>query len=115
ELIQAQSDLMVEQGRQYIAEQDLALVGGDSLSEDQKSLVLRKPQLEAIKAQISFAQASYDQARLNLDRTLITAPFDAQVITQEVNIGSRVGGSDDLEIGRASCRERREVMGVVVW
>lgn len=96
ELLQAQSDLMVEQGRQYIAEQDLALVGGDSLSEDQKSLVLRKPQLEAIKAQISFAQASYDQARLNLDRTLITAPFDAQVITQEVNIGSRVGVSDDL-------------------
>ena len=96
ELHQAQSDLLVEQGRQYIAEQDLALVGDDSLSENQKSLVLRKPQLEAVKAQVSFAQASYDQAQLNLDRTLITAPFDAQVITQNVTVGSRVGVSDNL-------------------
>lgn len=96
ELLQAQSDLEVEQGRQYIAEQDLALVGGDSLSESQKALVLRKPQLDAVRARVKYAQASYDQARLNLDRTSITAPFDAQVITQNVTVGSRVGVSDDL-------------------
>lgn len=96
ELLQAQSDLEVELGRQHIAEQDLALVGEDSLSENQRSLVLRKPQLDAVRAQVKFAEASYDQAQLNLERTVITAPFDAQVLSQNVTVGSRVGVTDNL-------------------
>lgn len=96
EVLQAQSDLEVELGRQFIAEQDLALIGGDSLSDNQRSLVLREPQLDAVKARIKYAQAAYDQAMLDLKRTSITAPFDAQVITQNVTQGSRVGVADDL-------------------
>lgn len=96
ELSQTKTDMQIEMGRQNIAEQDLALIGGDTLSEKQKSLVLRQPQLEAIKAQVQSAQAAVNQAQLNLQRTTITAPFDAQVITQNVSLGSQVAVGDNL-------------------
>jgi len=96
ELLQAQSDLELEMGRQKIAQQDLALVGNDSISDDQKFLVLRQPQLNAIKAQIKLAEANYNQAQLNLDRTSVKAPFDAHVISQAVTVGSRVSPGGNL-------------------
>ncbi|RZS93635.1 efflux RND transporter periplasmic adaptor subunit [Aquimarina brevivitae] len=96
ELLQAKTNLELEMGRQVIAEQDLALVGVDSLSDKQKSLILRKPQLNAVKATIQSAQAAYDQAQLNLQRTTIRAPFDAQVISQNVTVGSLVGPQNNL-------------------
>ncbi len=96
ELSQTQTDLKIEMGRQNIAEQDLALIGGDTLSEKQKSLVLRQPQLAAIKAQVASAKAAVNQAQLNLQRTTIRAPFDAQVISQNVTLGSQVAVGDNL-------------------
>lgn len=96
ELAQAETNLQIEMGRQKIAEQDLSLISGDTLSEKEQSLVLRKPQLEAINAQIQSARAAVDQASLNLRRTVIRAPFDAQIITQNVTLGSQVSVGDDL-------------------
>jgi RND family efflux transporter MFP subunit len=96
ELMQAQTDLQVEMGRQNIAKQDLQLIGDDSLTEDQKNLVLRKPQYQAIKARIKAAEASVEQAQLNLQRTSVRAPFDAQILSQNVSIGSQVSPGDDL-------------------
>lgn len=96
ELLQSQTDLAIEMGRQRIAEQDLELIGGDSVSGQQKSLVLRQPQLNAVKAQLQAAKASADQAQLNLQRTVVTAPFDAQVISQNVTVGSQVTPGDNL-------------------
>lgn len=96
ELLQAQTELAVEMGRQEVAAQDLELVGSESLSEEEKSLVLRQPQLNAVKARIKAAKAAVEQARLNLARTTITAPFDAHIITQNVTTGSQVAVGDDL-------------------
>lgn len=96
ELLQAQTELDVEMGRQEVAQQDLELVGGQSLSEEEKSLVLRQPQLNAVKARIKAAQAAVEQAQLDLARTTIRAPFDANIITQHVTTGSQVAPGDDL-------------------
>ncbi|RNL94512.1 efflux RND transporter periplasmic adaptor subunit [Sinomicrobium pectinilyticum] len=96
ELLQAETNLTIEMGRQHIAEQDFALVGADSLSDKQKSLVLRQPQLNAVKAQLQAARAAADQATLNVRRTRISAPFDAQVISQNVTTGSQVTPGDNL-------------------
>ncbi|WP_037374147.1 efflux RND transporter periplasmic adaptor subunit [Salinimicrobium xinjiangense] len=96
ELLQAQTELAVEMGRQEVAQQDLELVGGQTLTEEEKSLVLRQPQLNAVKARIKAAQASVAQAQLDLSRTTIRAPFDAQIITQNVTTGSQVAVGDDL-------------------
>lgn len=96
ELLQAKTDLEVEMGRQNIAKKDLALVGGDSISGKQKDLVLRQPQLKAVKARVQSARASVNQARLNLKRTSVEAPFDAKVIEQNVTLGSQVSTQSNL-------------------
>lgn len=96
ELQQSQTNRNMEMGRQQVAEQDLSLIGGDSLSAAEKQLVLRKPQLEAVKASVKAAQASVDQAQLNLSRTTIRAPFDAQILEQNVTVGSQVSPGDNL-------------------
>lgn len=96
EVLQAQTDLDVEMGRQQVAKKDLALIGGDSLSPEERALVLRKPQLDAVKARLQAARAAVNQAQTELERTAIRAPFDAHVITQNVSIGSQVAPGDNL-------------------
>ncbi|MDT0650120.1 efflux RND transporter periplasmic adaptor subunit [Autumnicola edwardsiae] len=96
ELRQRETDLAVEMGRQEVAQQDLNLIGGDSLSSEESSLVLRQPQLNAVKATIQAAEAAVDQAQLNLNRTTIRAPFDAHILSQNVSVGSQVAPGDDL-------------------
>ncbi|GAB2767139.1 efflux RND transporter periplasmic adaptor subunit [Salinimicrobium soli] len=96
DLEQARTNLEVEMGRQEVAEKDLALIGGDSLSAQQKSLVLRKPQLNSVRATINAAQAAVDQAQLDLARTTIRAPFDAHILSQNVTVGSQVAPGDNL-------------------
>ncbi|WP_127845661.1 efflux RND transporter periplasmic adaptor subunit [Psychroflexus aestuariivivens] len=95
-LKQQKTNLNIEMGRQQVAEQDLALIGMDSLSKNQRNLVLRQPQLNAVKANIQSAQANVNQAELNLSRTRIRAPFDAHILSQNVTVGSQVAPGDDL-------------------
>jgi len=96
ELMQAKTDLEVELGRQNIAKQDLKLIGSDSLTQDQRDLVLRKPQFSAVQARIKAAEAALSQAQLNLERTSVVAPFDAQIISQMVSLGSQLNPGDNL-------------------
>ena len=96
QLRQTETELEMEMGRQEVAEQDLALIGMDSLSSQQRSLVLRKPQLNAVQARIDAARAAVEQGRINLARTTIKAPFDAHVLTQNVTVGSQVSPGDNL-------------------
>ncbi|MFD2101542.1 efflux RND transporter periplasmic adaptor subunit [Flagellimonas iocasae] len=102
ELLQSETALATEMGRQQIAVQDLELITNDSLfgdnplSEEERQLVLRKPQLNAVKATINAAKASVGQAQLNLERTTIRAPFDAHILSQNVTNGSQVSQGDDL-------------------
>ena len=102
ELLQSETALATEMGRQQIAEQDLELINNDSLfgdnplSDNETQLVLRQPQLNAVKANIEAARASMNQAQLNLDRTTIRAPFDAHILSQNVTVGSQVSQGDDL-------------------
>lgn len=102
ELLQSETTLATEMGRQQIAEQDLQLINNDSLfgdnplSDNETQLVLRKPQLNAVKATIEAARASVNQAQLNLERTTIRAPFDAHILSQNVTVGSQVAQGDNL-------------------
>ncbi|MCW9706400.1 efflux RND transporter periplasmic adaptor subunit [Fodinibius salsisoli] len=95
ELQQAISDLNIEMGRQNVALQDYQLVE-DSLSEENKALVLREPQLEAAKSNVQSARAAVKQAELDLQRTTIRAPFDAHILSRNANIGSQVATGSNL-------------------
>jgi len=95
DLMQVEAELAIERGRQDVARQEFALLGQE-ISEDNRALVLREPQIDSIKARIASAQAAVDQAQLDLDRTRITSPFDAQIITRHVNVGSQVTSNTTL-------------------
>lgn len=97
ELAQATTALEIEMGEQAIAERDFRRIeGGRNLSEMQRALVLREPQLNAARARVEAARANVQQARLDLERTQIKAPFDAQVLSRLVNVGSQVSPGDNL-------------------
>lgn len=58
-------------------------------------LVLRQPQLKSEEANLVAAQAALEQARLNLERTSIRAPFNGRLRSKKVDLGEyvRVGTS----------------------
>ena len=95
DLRQAESDLQIEMGRQNVAQQDYQLLD-DTLSEANRELVLREPQLNAARSQVESARAAVEQAELNLRRTTLRAPFDAHILRRNVNVGSQVAPGDNL-------------------
>lgn len=95
ELREARADLAIEEGRRTVAEREFALLE-ETIDEDNRALVLREPQIESAKARVDAALAAVEQAELDLRRTEVRAPFDAQVLTREVDLGSQVGPGDRL-------------------
>lgn len=95
---QAQADLQQEMGRQRIAASDLELLKEleESTTDNNRDLVLRKPQLDTARAQLASAEAALKQARLDLERTTIKAPFTLQVLERNVDVGSQVAPAADL-------------------
>ncbi len=68
----------------------------ETLSPENEALVLRKPQLNSARARVEAARTAVKQAELNLQRTYIKAPFDAHILTRNVNVGSQVAPGDNL-------------------
>lgn len=104
QLAQAQStlelreaELELEMGFQRVAGREWELLGesSDVLAES-SSLALREPQLKQAKAMQRSAQSAVDIAQLNLSRTEITSPFNAQVLQKSVEVGSLVGIGGDV-------------------
>lgn len=85
----ARTAVALEQGQQAIAREEYALLG-ETIVEEDRELVLRQPQLEQVRARLAAAEAARDQARLNLERTTVKAPFNAVVRTRNVNLGGQV-------------------------
>lgn len=95
ELRQAKSDLQREMGLQQAAQREYELLD-DTLTDANKALVLRKPQLESAKSIVESAEAAVQQAELDLQRTTIRAPFDAHILTRNATTGSLVAPGEDL-------------------
>lgn len=95
ELQQAEASLEIERGRQSLARKELDLLA-DTIEETNRSLVLREPQIKSIRAQVDSAKALVARAKLDVERTNITAPFDAQILSRSVNVGSQVAPGDEL-------------------
>lgn len=95
ELRQAASELKLELGRQDVARHEYEVLG-ERLPLGETALVLREPQLEAAQVRVEAAQVAVDQAELELRRATLRAPFAAQVLSREVDIGSQVSPGDAL-------------------
>lgn len=95
DVARAEKDLKVEQGNQAIAEQEYELLG-EAVTEEDRELVLRQPQLVAAQAAHESAKAALEKAQLDLTRCDIAAPFNAVVQDRQVDLGATVSLNTDL-------------------
>ncbi|MCR2745409.1 efflux RND transporter periplasmic adaptor subunit [Limnobacter parvus] len=96
-LAQAQSTFTSEQGNQVVAQSDFDLLGMN-VDERERALILRKPQLEAARATVQSAQAGVERAKVNLERTILRAPFDGVVVSREASVGAQVSATTALGV-----------------
>jgi len=104
QLAQAQStlelreaELELEMGFQRVAGREWQLLGESSdILAESSSLALREPQLKQAQAMQRSAQSAVDRARLDLSRTEIAVPFNAQVLEKFVEVGSLAGIGGDV-------------------
>jgi len=91
--------LLLEQGNQSIAREEMRLISETSNeSIEETDLALRKPQLQQAEAAVASAEADLKKATLNLERTIVRAPFNALITERNVNLGARVTTQDVLAV-----------------
>lgn len=95
ELEQALANLEIEQGNQAVALSEYELLGTQASAAEKKRM-LRGPQLQSANAQVAAARAAVEEARTQLARATVTAPFDALLQERHVDVGSHVTTSGDL-------------------
>lgn len=97
---QARFEREVESGRQVIAEHEWNELQSDlDMEEVNKSLVLRQPHLRRAEALMEKARNDIEIAELQRSRTVITAPFNAMVVEESVEVGQLLDpGSDICEL-----------------
>lgn len=96
DLREAISALAVEKGRHEASKAEYDYLNEKDLEPENEDLLLRRPQLQAAEERVDAARAAVEQARLNVRRTTVEAPFDAHIVRRMVNVGSQVSPNDDL-------------------
>ena len=90
-LARAEFELQVEQGNQVVAHQEWDLLEPSiETSEMGRLLALRQPHLKEKRAAVDAAKSRLAQAELNLSRTVVSAPCNALVLKETVEIGQLV-------------------------
>lgn len=87
----AEYALQVEKGQQRVAKREWELLKKTTRGDADEALALRKPHLAKAEADLAAAEAQLSAARLDLSRTSLTAPFDALVISENLDVGQVVG------------------------
>ncbi|WP_395341944.1 efflux RND transporter periplasmic adaptor subunit [Ningiella sp. W23] len=82
----AQATLTEELARQKVAQREAKNLGANQVSD----LYLRKPQVLSAQAQLKSAEASLRIAKRNLNKTQVTAPYDALVMSRQIGSGQYV-------------------------
>jgi RND family efflux transporter MFP subunit len=94
---QARYELKLEQGHQDIARREWELLDvKKDASELDRELALRKPHLKHAQAKLDAAQANLKQAQLDLDRTMVKAPFNCLVTAENIDLGAQVSPQTQL-------------------
>ncbi len=91
----ALATLEEEKGRHRVARLEYEL-SGNTLSDHEIALVLRKPQLAEAQASLKRAEAELTEAQIDYERTHIKAPFDGQIRDRHISIGSVIQENTNL-------------------
>ncbi|MEO1171304.1 MAG: efflux RND transporter periplasmic adaptor subunit, partial [Myxococcota bacterium] len=84
-------ELELEKGRVEVAAREWELLKGKKPDTEGSPLALRQSQLEAAKVNLEAAESGLARARLDLERATLRAPFNATVVSEDLDIGQRVG------------------------
>ena len=87
--------LKLESGNQAIAQQEYKMLE-EVIEEQDRELLLRKPHLAQTKVSLEAAEAMLEQAKLNVRRCTIKAPFNAIIKEKYIDVGARVSPSAPL-------------------
>lgn len=94
-LTRAEAEVTLEGGQQAVSRREFELLGGDATDEELE-LLLRRPQQASKKAAVATARAALDKARVDLERTTISAPFNATVRERRADLGAYVAPGTTL-------------------
>ena len=72
-------------------------------------LVRRIPQIQKAEAEAKAAEAKLTQARHNLDRAQVRAPFEGRILKTMADVGQRVGGGTSSSLARIYALDSAEV------
>jgi RND family efflux transporter MFP subunit len=86
----ARLDLRIEARRGEVAKREWKAFGEMDVSDEQRALAQREPQLEASRLDLKAAQSSLKKAQLDLNRTTLRAPFNAMVVRENVDTGQLI-------------------------
>lgn len=89
-LNKAEAALQLELVQQRIAQSQLNTYRNkDDNTRLDKDMILRKPQERSSRADIQIAQSELDDAQLDLERTVIKAPFNSVVLEENIDLGEQ--------------------------
>lgn len=98
-LSSALATMSLEQAQQEIASKEFASITAvTGVSNNRKALALRQPQLQQIQAELTIAQIEYDKAKIMLERTALTLPYDVLVLETTSAIGEVVSNGMSMAI-----------------
>jgi multidrug efflux pump subunit AcrA (membrane-fusion protein) len=90
-LKQAKAAYEVELGKQQVAKQNVEVVfKATGTKPENKSLMLRAPQLEHAKADLAKAQHDLELANSDLEDATIRAPFNAMILSKNVSMSENI-------------------------
>ena len=91
-LAKAEFDLKVELGNQAVAKREWSLLNPSAgeVNTLSRQLALRRPHLKEKRIALAAAKSRLSKARLNLQRTVLQAPFNALVLNESVEIGQLI-------------------------
>ena len=96
---QARASLEIEAGQQSIARREWEMIAQRlDAREANRALALREPQLRQARANMIQAEADLSTAQLNFERTTLSSPFNAVVITENVDLGDVVSVGQEAAI-----------------
>ena len=103
-LAKVEFELELERGNQVIAEREWNLLASSiKTSEMGKRLALRQPHLQEKQAAVAAAKSRLAKAKLDLTRTTLTAPCNALVLEESVEVGQLV--MSQTPIARLVCTD----------
>jgi multidrug efflux system membrane fusion protein len=88
EVARAEVDLELEMAEAEVARQEWQQL--NPAQQPPSALVFREPQIRQARTKLQAAGAQLATAKLNLERTVISLPFDGKVISQTVDLGQYV-------------------------